>query len=803
MDDEPIVPPKPGADKDVENWGKVDPSAVEDLLPQPYRSIVELFDEILDEVNDKIDIFEGQRKSEEYESGMLSFNATASVPVAGRITCACSEAKVGNNYMAVGTNSGEVVLIEMSSKGPKVVSQKGIFAGAEYVNCVALSTEGSFQRPPLPKLPFIDSDELAFNRPEIPRKGNKLFAIGEKTPKIYVYDIQKDTFGVELVPNCYIEVPPPPESEDKDKPIPPVEQLHVQGTSNGSIWVLTLLPDRSVCAYLVPLAEKITGDAKDGKHGNVADQTIKEADEDEEEDDGQGDHQSGDEFKNALQITTAVYRFQLPEMSPLAGFPEPTLSEVMLSLMITRPEGNKGIGQVPAYCFVAATSSNALCAYSLRGQAPPTAPAGLTYDQLLKEAAPPLSEVKQPEQSITLCPHRRWTLSSRVSCMASSVGGGILAVGGEHGALALISLGAGPGLTATLEGHYSAVVALGFHRDLTLVSMGADSWVHHYCMKTNTIINRHLCTPPPTPPPGQAMVVATSMPAALTLDAGGNLRLLDTRQGRKVARATCPQDDPAAPSAPPGETWQKRVSYLEITPQDGNGPGAPRAGPRERLRLVAAGGSFCVLREENRNAPPAAEGAGGDGAAVGASASPGDEADDGADPVSPVGEEFSTLFFFDTVKAPNAPKAEIKKKGVVELADMAEVQTLPPDSMAGTKKSMMERSMSNTSSDKIVALTTENLKRLGSTGLVTRQTSFEQATAVTGQTGLPGQKQPVARPGAVPQRAHQVPETWTSHVRKNLREGMLDKGLRNARLNKRMDLLRKDLEDAPPVKLTR
>merc|ERR1719162_1588951 len=111
---------------------------------------------------------------------------------------------------------------------------------------------------------------------------------GSVTPTIFVYSMCKNALshGLILKPACTIVVPPPEvvtkkvaeevavdpkakkgkpaaaavvadEPEEPAEPIvrpPPVEQLHVKGTQGG-IWVIALLWDRTIRAYLCPLGE--------------------------------------------------------------------------------------------------------------------------------------------------------------------------------------------------------------------------------------------------------------------------------------------------------------------------------------------------------------------------------------------------------------------------------------------------------------------------------------------------------------------------------------------------------------------
>eukprot|EP00913_Durusdinium_trenchii_P029823 g27947.t1 len=65
-------------------------------------------------------------------------------------------------------------------------------------------------------------------------------------------------------------------------------------------------------------------------------------------------------------------------------------------------------------------------------------------------------------------------------------------------------------------------------------------------MQTDTLLARHLSSPPPEPAVVLGATACQTMPLAVTLDSEGSLRLWDLKRGCKIARMSCegPIDDP-------------------------------------------------------------------------------------------------------------------------------------------------------------------------------------------------------------------------------------------------------------------
>merc|ERR1712216_210049 len=119
---------------------------------------------------------------------------------------------------------------------------------------------------------------------------------------------------------------PVAEVKQPEEPIvrpPAVEQLHVKG-ARGAIWVIALLWDRTIRAYLCPLGEP--ENAVQAKPDSMVD--IPEEQEFERE---ISNPEAGQEFANVPTIATAMYVISLPSMVAMQGLPEPSLDRLTLS----------------------------------------------------------------------------------------------------------------------------------------------------------------------------------------------------------------------------------------------------------------------------------------------------------------------------------------------------------------------------------------------------------------------------------------------------------------------------------------
>eukprot|EP00435_Cladocopium_sp_Y103_P031481 s784_g8.t1 len=406
----------------VLNWEKVNPDNAVDPLPLPFSIIDEVIEEILEAVGDEVDLIEKKKRCPEYEFALPEARASSFVQVPGRIACAYVEPR-GTARMALGTSEGEALLVD-TRKG-EVVAHAHPFPELEPVTCVSICSESAYQD--VFAGPGIDP-------PALPAPQMKLFAGGVTTPKILVYDIQKESFGVVLKPACAIHLPKP-EAEETERPV--IEQLHTRGVIGG-VWVVALLPDKTVRVFLTPLGEPDL----DEEANVVLDTPIAEGDEDDEE----GEDEDGgpaEEFANALQVNTAMYSFSLTQLAPMRHLPMPELDTITLTVFSPRPrDGAYGVGvsagQVPTLCFSSSVESNAILAHFIPSPAPLVAPTGLELDELLMKEIPPHGLLPDPENTKQLQPRRRWSMPAKTSAVAVAPNGGIFAVGGCQGSLAVI-----------------------------------------------------------------------------------------------------------------------------------------------------------------------------------------------------------------------------------------------------------------------------------------------------------------------------------------------------------------------------
>ncbi|CAL1137935.1 unnamed protein product [Cladocopium goreaui] len=784
------------------NWEKVNPDNAVDPLPLPFSIIDEVIEEILEAVGDQVDLIEKKKRCPEYEFALPEARASFFVQVPGRIACAFVEPR-GTARMALGTSEGEALLVD-SRKG-EVVAHAHPFPQLEPVTCVSICSETAYQD--VFAGPGIDP-------PALPVPQMKLFAGGVTTPKILVYNIQKESFGVVLKPACAIHLP---EAEETERPV--IEQLHTRGVIGG-VWVLALLPDKTVRVYLTPLGEPDL----DEEANVVLDTPIAEGDEDDEE----GEDEDGgpaEEFANALQVNTAMYSFSLTQLAPMRHLPMPELDTITLTVFSPRPrDGAYGMGvsagQVPTLCFASSVESNAILAHFIPSPAPLVAPTGLELDELLMKEIPPHGLLPDPETK-QLQPRRRWSMPAKTSAVAVAPNGGIFAVGGCQGSLALVNTAAGPSLRTMLPGHYGAINALTFHRDKILVSVGADCFVHQYCMQTDTLLARHLSSPPPEPVVVLGASACQAMSLAMTLDSEGSLRLWDIKRGCKIARMTCessPQEPKTTETAEDkdGEgTTPKPVIKLE---QDET----PKL-------LLSTASSFCAICMSMGAEDPAIEGdpeTPEDGA-DGAEASPGgEEGDAGAQE-----QDRSWLVFFDQVSVLKklfptlAPKGDLTK--AFEALSKEELSKLQPQGVPSTMEKAVALSKKKPPEDPTRALQTAKAKdrtRLTSRGrsgkldtsniMIAKLTAenlrkFAAAQAAQQEAVGGAKKASSFGSGGFARSAtlktadskkadeaitpHGVPRNWQVSVRKQLRKGLSGKDTRQARIQKRLDQLKKEV----------
>jgi hypothetical protein len=500
------------------------PDNAADRLPQPYRFVAKVIDDVLEAIGEQIDGIERKRRSEEYEFTLLQVTAISSQNIVGKVTCMTAAAR-GFSKLARGTSQGQVVLIDCKDR--RVAAQKYPF-GEEMIQHVTISTGTSYRFHAT-----SDPQEIGL------RPWPKLAVAGAVTPSVLVYNITKESYGTALKPLCTVKVPAMEvDEESTTAPPPPVTQMTALG-SIGGLWIIVLQPDRTYRIFYCPAGPCET--RSQDKESTLQGKTIHE----DEEDAGQAAQES--EFEHAEVIQTPLYRFSLPGMAPLPGLPDPPIEGIISSAFNIRPHKRGPLPQPIAAAFlVASTESNTFYHYALAPPDPPKA-VSTDVDVLLKEQEPALGTLKQPEEgeSKTLVPQRRWMLPAKTTVIAESQNGGVFAVGGVDGSIAFFNTAAGPSLKTMLQGHYGAVSAMSFYAADVLITVGRDSWIHHYSATTQTLTFRCLLSPPPEPPPAMKVVAAPSSPMALALDEKGNLRLMDLRLGRKLAKLSCFENDAA------------------------------------------------------------------------------------------------------------------------------------------------------------------------------------------------------------------------------------------------------------------
>eukprot|EP00930_Biecheleria_cincta_P040167 TRINITY_DN27546_c0_g2_i1.p1 TRINITY_DN27546_c0_g2~~TRINITY_DN27546_c0_g2_i1.p1 ORF type:complete len:804 (-),score=151.48 TRINITY_DN27546_c0_g2_i1:67-2478(-) len=796
-------------------WEKVNPDGGVDLLPMPYCLVDEVMDDIFEAVGETIEEIESKKRSPKYEFKLPHAGPTSYMRLPGRIHCAYVEPR-GTARMALGTGQGEAILVD--TKLRQIMTQAHAFDESEAVTCISICSDSSFQD--VPAGPGIEEPPLS--SPPV-----KLFVAGVFTPKILVYDVVKETLGLRLKPACSIQVPKP--EEEVERPL--VEQLHTRGVAGG-IWVIALLHDRSVRAYLCPLGEPPSQEAEDGQ-GIMLDKPIEEGDEDEEEEGvgGAGGGGHGQEFNDVPQVSTPVYTWSLAQLAPMPGITQvPELESITLTLFSPRPQGGafgRGVsaGQIPTLCFASSTESSAVLAHSLTSPAPVAAPIGVDLDTLLMQAAPKPGLHEEPKWTTRLQPRRRWCLPAKTSTVAVSPNGGIFAIGGSQGSLALVNTATGPSLRTMLPGHYGAVNSLSFHRDKVLVSIGADCWVHHYDLTTDTLLARHLAGSPlepgvANPTPILHIAASQAMPLGATMDAEGSLRLLDLKHGCKIARMSCSSEKQ----------------------EDVEGP-QPSEDDKPMLLLSTATG-FCVICMADVDRSMVLPGEAADAGDEEAEAPEGEGEDGNEMQASMVQDDQSWLVFFeqtgvlkklfptlaakggDIAKHFNALSEEdlgkLQPQGVpstLEKAVVLSAKQPPPDPVAvraaqlaaaaaarAELASSGSRRRSQQLPDNLIAkLTTENLRRFAAGQQSAKEAAQPSATGAKkmasslGGSGAFGKSATLNTAAREEQEnmqsktPHVVPKNWQVALKKQLRSGLAGKQTRQSRLQRRLEQMRKEI----------
>jgi len=557
----------------------------------------------------------------------------------------------------------------------------------------------------------------------------------------------------------------------------------------------------------------------DDEANTVVDKPIVEGDEEEEEEAGVAG--GGEEFTDAIQLRTPVYTWSLAQLAPMPSLPMPELDSITLSVFLPRPAGGAygrgfSAGQVPTLCFASSTESNAMLAHCLAAPAPVVAPAGLEIDALLMEAAPTQGLLQEPTEVTTLQPRRRWTLPAKTSAVAVSPNGGIYAVGGSQGSLALVNTASGPSLRTMLPGHYGAVSALAFHRADILVSVGADCWVHYYDMKTDTLLSRHMSAPPPAPSPALGIAASQSMGLGVSLDTDGSLRLLNLKLGCKIARMQCTDDRP-----------QKLEEDEEPGPM-------PNQDETAKLILSTASG-FCIIAMGDMDQTMAST------MPASAEAMEGEEPEEGErDDIEARGsaeDTHSWLVFFEAGQMlrklfpPLAEKAgdkgnitkffsaltkeefaKLQPQAVPSTFEKAQLlsEKVPPPNPAAIRAAKLaaeaakaaesssrrgRRSRAETPNTMIAKLTQENLRKFAQAqqaekvaqGIAKAASSFGSGgfKSATIQTQAAGKEEVLA--------PHGVPKNWQVSVKSQMKKALAGKESRQIRMAKRMDQLMKEV----------
>lgn len=818
-------------------WTRVNPDTAVDRLPQPYRLINKVVEEIVEAVSERVGEIEAQKRSVEYEFSLQRALPTSSLMISARISCAYVEPR-GTARLAFGTSSGDVIIVD--AKTQQVVAQTHAFDETEPVTCVALCSDGIYQA--LPERAGVD--------PQPPLKRSlKVMAAGVSTPRVLIYDIEREQYGAVLKPACCVHIERSKEEEEEELERPIIEQLHCKGT-NGAIWVVVLLYDRSIRAYLVPLGVPEVKGAAEGET-NLAN-PILEGEEEDEAAEGAGDGEAGgaEEWAACVHIRTPTYSFSLVSMAPMPSLKEPELESLTLSVFSPRPDLGlqlgRGVatGQLPTHIFVSTVSSNVVVAYSLRAPGPIRAKPGLDAEALLNEVAPPPGTLPEPGPAQDLAPRRRWMLPAKTSAVAVSPNGAIVAVGGVKGAIALINAVTGPSLQAMLPGHYAGVLSLAFYRADLLVSVGADGYVHHYSMVNDSLVARYMSAPPPTPAPVTGLAVSQTMHLGLTLDASGNMRLIDLKRGRKIATASAfDLSEKASKNKSKAEAAARKAAAetadvaADVDVADAAEQGHEAAAPAEdeapRLLLPHSFG-FAVLCMNMGDA-------GVSQAPDGSQEHVGEEGgDEGAGPSA---VERSWLVFFDqaTVLKRLFPSiggragkgedvgqlfATMTQEELVKLMPQGLPSTMekaillskklpPPDPNVAarlaaqeaalaaatpgrsplrsptSRKTPQSRSRSGTPNSMILKLTAENLRKLAMQSQYIA--TLKRASSSMGSGGVGGSSQGgAAQAGGAP-KLHAIQANWQASVKTELKEVLAHKDTRRSRLQKRIEQLRKEV----------
>ncbi|CAK0892101.1 unnamed protein product [Prorocentrum cordatum] len=374
-------------------------------------------------------------------------------------------------------------------------------------------------------------------------------------------------------------------------------------------------------------------------------------------------------------------------------------------------------------------------------------------------------------------------------------------------------MAAGPALGTMLSGHYASVASMAFHRREVLVTVGADSWVHHYCMHSDTCLFRFLCSPPPTPPPATAVVASQALPLAVSLDAAGGLKLLDVRRGHKIAQLLSvdgAEGDPAAwPCvAQPRQVFCSSAGFLALC-EPSLPPDAEAAAEAEAARgdEAAKGEEKCALAFFDQSSLLK-------GLFPGLAARVGAESDEAL-----LAQLFSS-FSADELHTRHDPPAThggpslrppggdaIQQRASTNAGSSRGPSRSPTRSRAGAEPDVV-KTASGASADSrgssqrprfdsaaaAPLLTAENLRSIGRGSVRTRDSATLSRALTASSSYLTSGQDDAARFLLFAlDEGHAHPEDWQAPVLRCLRGGLADRERRQKRMAKRMEQLKKEV----------
>mmetsp|Transcript_12291 Transcript_12291/g.29811 ORF Transcript_12291/g.29811 Transcript_12291/m.29811 type:complete len:804 (-) Transcript_12291:59-2470(-) len=566
-------------------------------LPQPYRFLSKIVDQLFEDVSDKILEIEKRKREQVFEYNLPEIQSTGRIEVsAGRILC-CAGCSAGhqdlppspesvggasgsssssstssycyqNGLVACGSDSGELLLLDLVRTGKLVCSmQVGTVLGSSPepvgeeggeveggVSIVAGSggtgrKEGAVTHVAM-TTGFYRRRALCENCTLWRKTSPKIVCAVTGTSDLRVCEFRKPTS--DLAPFAKIAL-------SAGNNLTEVLSLHSWAAS-GALWtcVFVTAPPAAAPAGEQEAAPPAPSEAKIlvfrsnlGVPVSSAQErkpfTIEETAETDTEQHGAGGagtNAAWDSLPESSTVSTPIYVFdQLPGFSVRAvEVPRPRLGSMHLDFFFTCGEAaNSGYGRPGSVLLWSEDARLVYFASVPQPADPANARAALVAEDpsvdLTEVPLPPVEESVAPvESSAELFFGRHWLFMDKVSAVGRSASGTVLAVGTQGGVVTMWSGWTATALHPECPGHYGAVKSISFAGNARCCTGGADGWVHILSCESGQLVFRTNTCPSFEPTFGLCNLLSGFIPLAVGVSDMGQLRLWDTRLSQKLGK---------------------------------------------------------------------------------------------------------------------------------------------------------------------------------------------------------------------------------------------------------------------------